>query len=245
MCIFFNYVPVFNGGNTRSLLGCSSSSRRSTQSAASLDFAPPLSNVRMLTCALPTTSCCSKGKPDGKILLLEHGRGYFDFMNNALDDDAHAHAAKWGCWWNRPIGELVDESTLEVESTSRWHFGTTWMITANPNKDPSTAPAIEYGEDVYRAYKPPPPVGGGGAGAATVGSDSVEGVKAVEKDRWAESWYVPTKGPLADAIGYVWPSSATPSTAAAAAAAPSTGGQADQAKDQNGVVVANGESSSK
>ena len=71
-------------------------------------------------------------KPHGKILLLEHGRGYFDFLNEMLDGGAHQHASKWGCWWNRPIGELLEGTTLVVETTSRWHFGTTWMVVASP-----------------------------------------------------------------------------------------------------------------
>ena len=31
-------------------------------------------------------------KPDGKIILLEHGRGYYDFINSLLDDGAHKYA---------------------------------------------------------------------------------------------------------------------------------------------------------
>eukprot|EP00039_Didymoeca_costata_P026927 m.17007 g.17007 ORF g.17007 m.17007 type:complete len:258 (+) comp5869_c0_seq1:51-824(+) len=81
-------------------------------------------------------------KPDGKILLLEHGQGHYDFINNALDNGAHAHAKKWGCWWNRPIGDIIDNCDLNVASISRFHFGTTWMVEAQP---PNTSKSKSLG----------------------------------------------------------------------------------------------------
>lgn len=73
-------------------------------------------------------------KPDGQVLLLEHGRGHYHWINNALDNSAPDHAQKWGCWWNRPIDQLLNESNLNVKSSSRFHFGTTWMLELQPNK---------------------------------------------------------------------------------------------------------------
>ena len=41
-------------------------------------------------------------KPDGKILLLEHGRSKsYDFITRYLDRNAERHAKNWGCCWNR------------------------------------------------------------------------------------------------------------------------------------------------
>lgn len=71
-------------------------------------------------------------KPEGKLILLEHGKASWDFLNSSLDQGAQGHFAKWGCWWNRDILQLVNEAGLEVQSCSRWHFGTTYMITAHP-----------------------------------------------------------------------------------------------------------------
>lgn len=68
---------------------------------------------------------------DGRILLLEHGRGRWDWMNNFLDKSAERHANEFGCWWNRDIREIVDESGLEVvkiETPKWWHGGTTWWV---------------------------------------------------------------------------------------------------------------------
>jgi methyltransferase OMS1 len=75
-------------------------------------------------------SLTSLVKPGGKILLLEHGRGYFDWLNRMLDRSAHGHAAKHGCWWNRDIGAIVEKSGMETIEISRpWRsLGTNWYI---------------------------------------------------------------------------------------------------------------------
>lgn len=72
----------------------------------------------------------------GHILLLEHGRSYYDWVNRILDNLAPVHADRHGCWWNRDIGEMVRESGLEVEEERRWHFGTTWWFVLRPKREP-------------------------------------------------------------------------------------------------------------
>lgn len=74
-------------------------------------------------------------KPGGRIVLLEHGRGKYDFINDILDKRAHKHSEKWGCRWNLDIGELVDESGLEITEEHRAHLGTTWMIVCKRPED--------------------------------------------------------------------------------------------------------------
>lgn len=71
-------------------------------------------------------------KADGQILLLEHGRGYFNWLNRILDKDAAKHADRYGCWWNKDIGQIVAESGLEVVKLKRYHFGTTWWVELRP-----------------------------------------------------------------------------------------------------------------
>lgn len=78
-------------------------------------------------------------RPGGKLLLLEHGRGTWDFVNNILDANAEKHLAKWGCEWNRDIGRLVEQAGLEIESVSRWHFGTTYVMICRPKKAEGSA----------------------------------------------------------------------------------------------------------
>lgn len=69
-------------------------------------------------------------KPEGRIILLEHGRGTYEFVNKILDDRAEKRLKTWGCRWNLDIGEILDDSGLEIVDESRAHFGTTWCIVA-------------------------------------------------------------------------------------------------------------------
>ncbi|KAI9792022.1 MAG: hypothetical protein M1833_001271 [Piccolia ochrophora] len=70
----------------------------------------------------------------GQILLLEHGRSHFLWLNNILDSLANSHADRYGCWWNRDISRIVEESGLEVVTVKRYHLGTTWWIQLRPRK---------------------------------------------------------------------------------------------------------------
>lgn len=73
----------------------------------------------------------------GRILLLEHGRSHYAWLNRILDNLAPAHADRHGCWWNRDIGAIVRESGLEVIEEKRWHFGTTWRYILRPRQPSS------------------------------------------------------------------------------------------------------------
>lgn len=64
----------------------------------------------------------------GRILLLEHGRSHYRWVNWVLDRTASQHAIKHGCWWNRDIGRIVEESGLVVAKVERKHLGTTWVL---------------------------------------------------------------------------------------------------------------------
>jgi methyltransferase OMS1 len=68
----------------------------------------------------------------GRILLLEHGRGTWTFVNNILDGLAPRHALEFGCLWNKDIGKIIEDSGLEVVKMKRKHFGTTWWIELRP-----------------------------------------------------------------------------------------------------------------
>ncbi|KAJ4293904.1 hypothetical protein N0V88_005418 [Collariella sp. IMI 366227] len=76
-------------------------------------------------------------RPDtGRIILLEHGRGFYDWVNGKLDKYAPGHFRKYGCWWNRDIEGLVREAAervpgLEVVKLERpgwFQAGTTLLI---------------------------------------------------------------------------------------------------------------------
>ncbi|KAL0764630.1 hypothetical protein CaCOL14_012931 [Colletotrichum acutatum] len=79
----------------------------------------------------------SKVKPNtGKIVLVEHGRGWWGFVNGLLDKSAASHFQKYGCWWNRDIAEIVENAAqstpgLQVTKVDRPYFtqlGTTLWI---------------------------------------------------------------------------------------------------------------------
>lgn len=74
-------------------------------------------------------------KPEGRILLLEHGQGKYDWMNRMLDEIAPVHADRWGCWFNKDVGQVVQDSGLEIVEQRRYHFGTTWWFVLKPPKD--------------------------------------------------------------------------------------------------------------
>lgn len=72
-------------------------------------------------------------KPNGKILLLEHGRSKgWDSLTQFLDKHAERHAKNWGCVWNRDLDAILNEAGLRVVIKDKWHFGTTYYIVARP-----------------------------------------------------------------------------------------------------------------
>jgi methyltransferase OMS1 len=73
-------------------------------------------------------------KEDGQILLLEHGKSHYQWLNDILDKTAPAHADEHGCWWNKDIGKIVEESGLDVVEIKRYNFGTTWWVELKPRK---------------------------------------------------------------------------------------------------------------
>ncbi|RKF71097.1 Methyltransferase OMS1, mitochondrial [Golovinomyces cichoracearum] len=79
---------------------------------------------------------------EGRILLLEHGRGRWKWLNAMLDKSAEDHAHTFGCWWNRDIQKIVEESGLEmvqIKNPKWWHGGTTWWVELKKAKPTSQA----------------------------------------------------------------------------------------------------------
>ncbi|KAJ9165616.1 hypothetical protein NKR19_g261 [Coniochaeta hoffmannii] len=79
----------------------------------------------------------------GRIYLLEHGRGSFEFLNGWMDKTAEGHFKKHGCWWNRDIEGIVREAEKTVPGLEVVHlgrpllrqFGTTLVIELKVNPD--------------------------------------------------------------------------------------------------------------
>lgn len=74
-------------------------------------------------------------KPDGEIILLEHGKGTWSKINMQLDKWAPRHAKTWGCWWNRDHRRYLRLAGLKVTSKEIKHFGTTMKMNVKPNKN--------------------------------------------------------------------------------------------------------------
>ncbi|KAI9151676.1 Methyltransferase OMS1 [Paramyrothecium foliicola] len=61
------------------------------------------------------TNLATVVKPEtGRIILLEHGKGWYGILNGLLDKNAGKHFEKFGCWWNRDIPALVDEAVKQA-----------------------------------------------------------------------------------------------------------------------------------
>ncbi|CAH0052899.1 unnamed protein product [Clonostachys solani] len=84
-------------------------------------------------------------KPEtGRIILLEHGKGWYGIVNGLLDRNAGQHFEKYGCWWNRDIQALVEEAArrtpgLEVVKVERpflLQMGTLLWIELKMNPTP-------------------------------------------------------------------------------------------------------------
>ncbi|KAL9096712.1 MAG: hypothetical protein Q9165_001200 [Trypethelium subeluteriae] len=90
-------------------------------------------------------------KSDGEVVLLEHGKSHYEWLNAILDRTAPDHARMHGCWWNRDIGKLVEESGLEVVKIWRCHFGTTWWVELRP---PSTELVDKWDREEAKAERP-------------------------------------------------------------------------------------------
>ncbi|WPK24547.1 hypothetical protein PUMCH_001825 [Australozyma saopauloensis] len=75
-------------------------------------------------------------KPGGRLILLEHGRTHYDFLNNHLDFRSEKRMKTWGCRWNLDIGEIVEDAGLDITYEKHAHFGSTWMLICKRPEDP-------------------------------------------------------------------------------------------------------------
>jgi methyltransferase OMS1 len=74
-------------------------------------------------------------KPDGKILLLEHGESDWKFMQGLLSNQVAVHVKKFGCYNHRSIRSLIDDAGLSVIAEKRKHWGTIYFYVCSPSKE--------------------------------------------------------------------------------------------------------------
>jgi hypothetical protein len=71
-------------------------------------------------------------RPDGHILLLEHGRSSMTWVGRVQDRYAERHARRLGCHWNCEPLDLVRQAGLRVVRCQRHFFGIYHVIEAAP-----------------------------------------------------------------------------------------------------------------
>ncbi|TID24834.1 RNA polymerase II transcription factor B subunit 2 [Venturia nashicola] len=99
------------------------------------------------------SSLSSLLRPGGRILLLEHGKSHYEWLNVVLTKSAPGHAARFGCWWNKDIGKICADSGLEVVEIRRpgwWNLGTLWWVEL---RKPATATMVKVEEAVHDGEK--------------------------------------------------------------------------------------------
>ncbi|PFH33455.1 methyltransferase domain-containing protein [Besnoitia besnoiti] len=69
-------------------------------------------------------------KDGGSLLLLEHGEGTWKYFNKKIERLLLRHVWKFGCYYNRPIHQLVSEAGFDIVLEKRRTFGTTYLIVA-------------------------------------------------------------------------------------------------------------------
>ncbi|KAI1074801.1 hypothetical protein F5B20DRAFT_427155 [Whalleya microplaca] len=116
--------------DTTAALTLASQKLRILQSDAqtSLPPPPPPSSSGKYDTIIQTFGLCSVRDPvqllramagalqpeTGRIVLLEHGRSYWDLVNGLLDRSARGHFERFGCWWNRDLEAVVEAARAEV-----------------------------------------------------------------------------------------------------------------------------------
>ena len=74
-------------------------------------------------------------KPDGKILLLEHGRSTWEWVGRYQDNHVHQQIEQGGCRWNQEPQELVKEAGLRILHAQRTLLGIFHTMIVSPAKD--------------------------------------------------------------------------------------------------------------
>ncbi|MGH7930484.1 MAG: class I SAM-dependent methyltransferase [Candidatus Binatia bacterium] len=89
------------------------------------------------TCTFPDPVAALKEiarvcQPQGKVLLLEHGRSDRDWFARWQDRHAEQFAKPLGCHWNRKTLELIEDAGLRVVRARQTFFGIFHQIEAEP-----------------------------------------------------------------------------------------------------------------
>jgi methyltransferase OMS1 len=90
---------------------------------------------------------------EGRLLLLEHGRSNYSFVNWVLDKSAARHADKHGCWPNRDVGKVLEESGLVIEKIEVSSFGTLYYVEARPGSKQMEATKSAEAKEKSKSFR--------------------------------------------------------------------------------------------
>ena len=107
---------------------------------AALDFADDCFDTvttSLSTCTFPDPLVVLREmrrvcKPDGRILLLEHGRSSVQLFGRLQDRLADRQAGAFGCHWNREPRQLIEQAGLRLVSDRTHLFGVVHVVEATP-----------------------------------------------------------------------------------------------------------------
>ena len=74
-------------------------------------------------------------KPNGRILLIEHGRSSWNWLGRYQDKHVQQQIDQGGCRWNQEPQELVQEAGIKIMHADRSLLGIFHTITASPAKE--------------------------------------------------------------------------------------------------------------
>jgi ubiquinone/menaquinone biosynthesis C-methylase UbiE len=74
-------------------------------------------------------------RPDGRILLIEHGRSQLAWLARHQDGHADEHFQEAGCRWNQEPLALAQTAGLHILSARRHFLGIFHTISAKPGKE--------------------------------------------------------------------------------------------------------------
>lgn len=100
-------------------------------SALSLDFADGTFDTvttAMSTCTFPDPVAALREMvrvtaPDGRVLLVEHGRSRVAWIARLQDRTADRHYRQAGCRWNQDVTARLETAGLRIEATRERTFG--------------------------------------------------------------------------------------------------------------------------
>ena len=76
-------------------------------------------------------------RPNGRLLLLEHGRSGHEWLGHWQDRRADRHEKRLGCRWNREPLDLVRQAGLKVLKAERTFLGIFHLLEAmSPERGP-------------------------------------------------------------------------------------------------------------